>query len=207
MAPMKIGEKRLQFFRPSAAFRELVLLYGIHQQSKTTQSQLAKMAGIVPAMVNNYIKDFVKAGHVAIRGRTNRDMTYHLTEAGQARLSELFRRYLNETVGLYIHAKDQIRRQLQSVYDEGFRRVVFYGAAETGEIAVAVGHELGLVVAGIVDSDPRKHGKSINGLRVEAPEAIPALRPEVVVISSFGYQNQIRQRIGAISDRVEVRAI
>ncbi len=204
---MMIGDKRLQFFRPSAAFRELVLLFGIHQESRTTQSRLAKMAGIVPAMVNNYIKGFVRAGHVAVRGRTNRDMTYHLTEAGEARLSELFRSYLNETVGLYIHAKDEIRRQLRKVCKEGFRRVVFYGAAETGEIAVAVGHELGLDVVGIVDSDPRKHGKSINGLQVEPPETISTLRPEVVVISSFGYQKQIRQRICSISECVQVRAI
>ena len=202
-----IANKRLQFFRPSAAFRELVLLFGIHQESRTTQSRLARLAGIVPAMVNNYIKGFVSAGYVAVRGRTNRDMTYHLTEAGEARLSELFRRYLNETVGLYIHAKDEIRRQLRSVYDEGFRRVVFYGAAETGEIAVGVGHELGFDVAGIVGSDPRKHGKSINGVCVQAPETIATLRPEVVVISSFGFQSQIRQRIGSISERVEVRAI
>jgi FlaA1/EpsC-like NDP-sugar epimerase len=158
-------------------------------------------------MVNNYIKEFVGTGYVAVRGRTNRNMTYHLTEAGETRLTELFRKYLNETVGLYIHAKGEIRQQLQSVFDEGFRRVVFYGAAETGEIAVAVGHELGLDVVGIVDSDPRKHGKAVNGLCVAPPEAISALAPEVVVISSFGYQNQIRQRIASISKSVEVRAI
>lgn len=204
---MKIGSRALQFFRPSAALRELVLLFGIHQESNTTQSALARLAGIVPAMVNNYIKEFVGTGYVAVRGRTNRNMTYHLTEAGETRLTELFRKYLNETVGLYIHAKGEIRQQLQSVFDEGFRRVVFYGAAETGEIAVAVGHELGLDVVGIVDSDPRKHGKAVNGLSVAPPEAISALAPEVVVISSFGYQNQIRQRIAAISKSVEVRAI
>jgi predicted transcriptional regulator len=204
---MKIGNRSLQFFRPSATLRELVLLFGIHEESHTTQSRLARMAGIVPAMVNNYIKDFVNAGSIAVRGRTNRDMTYHLTEAGEVRLAELFRRYLNETVGLYIHAKDEIRQQLQSIFDEGFRRVVFYGAAETGEIAVAVGHDLGLDVVGIVDSDPHKHGKPVNGLCVEAPEAISGLAPEVVVISSLGYQSQIRQRIAAISTSVEVRAI
>jgi len=202
-----IVEKRLQFFRPSPALRELVLLFGIHQESNTTQSRLAKMAGIVPAMVNNYIKEFVRSRWVAVRGSTNRDMSYHLTETGQKRLADLFRRYLNETVGLYIHAKDQIRDQLQEVFDEGFRRVVFYGAAETGEIAVGVGHELGFDVAAIVDSDSRKHGKSINGLTVQAPETIEALKPEVVVISSFGYQKQIRKSIGAISECVEVRTI
>ncbi|MBN1916581.1 MAG: hypothetical protein JW889_01625 [Verrucomicrobia bacterium] len=204
---MEIGNRALQFFRPSAVLRELVLLFGIHQESNTTQSRLARMAGIVPAMVNNYIKEFVGAGYVAVRGRTNRDMSYHLTEAGGVRLTELFRKYLNETVGLYIHAKDEIRRQLQGILDEGFRRVVFYGAAETGEIAVAVGHELGFDVVGIVDSDPRKHGKAVNGLCVGAPETISALTPEVVVISSFGYQSQIRQQIVAISQSVEVRAI
>ena len=203
---MKV-DKRLHFFRPSAALRELVLLFGIHQESRTTQSRLAKMAGIVPAMVNNYIKDFVEAKHVAVRGRTNRDMTYHLTEKGESRLSELFRRYLNETVSLYIHAKDEIRSRLQDVSDEGFGRVVFYGAAETGEIAVSVGHELGFDVVGVVDSDPRKHGKSINGLCVQPPETIATVNPEVVVISSFGYQNQIRQRIRSISESVEIRAV
>jgi len=200
-------EKRLHFFRPSAALRELVLLFGIHQEPRTTQARLAKLAGIVPAMVNNYIKDFVGAGYVAVLGRTNRDMTYHLTDAGEARLAEFFRRYLNETVGLYIHAKDEIRSRLQGIYDEGFRRVVFYGAAETGEIAVSVGHELDFDVAGIVDSDPRKHGKALNGLTIQPPETIAAIRPEVVVISSFGYQNQIRERIRLVSDQVEIRAI
>ena len=201
------GNRKLRFFRPSAALRELVLLFGIHQESNTTQSRLAKMAGIVPAMVNNYIKEFVADGYVAVRGRTNRDMTYHLTEQGHERLSELFRQYLNETVGLYIRAKDEIRQQLQKIYDEGFRRVVFYGAAETGEIAVAVGHEIGFEVVGIVDSDPRKHGRSINGLHVEPPEMISTIEPEVVVISSFGYQKQIRQQIADIAVRVDVRAI
>jgi len=200
-------DKRLHFFRPSAALRELMLLFGIHQESRTTQARLAAMAGIVPAMVNNYIKEFVRAGHVSVRGRTNRDMTYHLTEAGEARLADLFRRYLNETIGLYIHAKNEIRSRLQHVYDEGFRRVVFYGAAETGEIAVGVGHELGLDVAGIVDSDPRKHGKALNGLSIQPPETIASIQPEVVVISSFGYQNQIRERIRSISEHVEIRAI
>ena len=204
---MMIIDKRLQFFRPSAAYREMALLFGIDQASDTTQSRLGKLAGIVPAMVNNYIKEFVKAGYVAVRGRTNRDMTYHLTATGEARLSTLFRRYLNETIGFYIRAKDEIRSQLQGLCDEGFRRVVFYGAAETGELAVGVGHELGLVVEGIVDSDPRKHGKSINGLRVQAPETIAEIGPEVVVISSLGHQSQIREQIRAISECVEVRAI
>ncbi len=202
-----IIDKQLQFFRPSTAFRELALLFGIRQNSRTTQSQLAALAGIVPAMVNNYMKEFVAAGHVAVRGRTNRDMTYHLTEAGEARLSELFRQYLNETVGLYIHAKDQIRGQLQKIYDEGFRRVVFYGAAETGEIAVSVGYELGLDVAGIVDGDPRKHGKPVNGLYVQAPETIAGIGPDVVVISSFGYQDQIRHQIRSMGEGIEVRAV
>jgi DNA-binding MarR family transcriptional regulator len=203
---MKV-DKRLQFFRPGAALRELVLLFGIRQESRTTQSRLAKIAGIVPAMVNNYIKEFVAAGHVAVRGRTNRTMTYHLTDEGQARLAELLRRYLNEVVGLYIHAKDEIRSRLRQIADEGFRRVVFYGAAATGEIAVSVAHELGLDVAAIVDSDPRKHGTSINGLHVQPPETIAAAAPEVVVISSFGYQAQIRQRIRSISESIEIRAI
>jgi DNA-binding MarR family transcriptional regulator len=203
---MKV-DKRLQFFRPSAALRELALLFGIRQESHTTQSRLAKLAGIVPAMVNNYIKEFVAAGHVTVRGRTNRNMTYHLTDEGQTRLSELFRLYLNETVGLYIHAKDEIRSRLKEIADEGFRRVIFYGAAATGEIAVSVGHELGLDVAGVVDSDPHKHGTAINGLRVQPPEAIATAAPEVVVISSFGYQAQIRQRIRSISESVEIRAI
>jgi DNA-binding MarR family transcriptional regulator len=66
---MMIIDTRLQFFRPSAAYREMALLFGIDQASDTTQSRLGKLAGIVPAMVNNYIKGFVKAGYVRRRAR------------------------------------------------------------------------------------------------------------------------------------------
>ena len=188
-------KKDVKFFQPSALLRELILLFEIEMESHTTQHKLADRAGIVPAMVNKYLKEFVRKGFLKVYGKTNRDRSYYLTAEGNERLMDLLRMYFNETIGLYTYARNEIKKRLLAFYEEGIRRVVFYGAAETGEIALSVGKEIGFEIAGIVDSSANKQGKKIGGEQVLGPDTIESLLPEAVIITSFGYQNQLSERL------------
>jgi len=188
-------KKNLLFFRPTSSLRELTIFFEISRNADITQKELAQKASIVPAMANRYIKHFLKSRYVKTDGSTNRDMRYYLTRKGHSRMMRLMQKYCNETISLYIKAKNEIKNRLRKVLDEGYREIVLYGAAETGEIALTAGDELGFDILAIVDSNPRKHGKPLGRKKVRPPAAIRKLKPDAVVISSFGQQKQIYDQI------------
>ncbi len=188
-------KKNLSFFQPTSSLRELTILFEISRNSDITQSQLAQKASIVPSMANKYIKQFLKSGYVKTDGYTNRDMRYFLTRKGHLRMMRLMQKYCNETISLYIKAKNEIKNRLRKVLDEGYRKIVLYGAAETGEIALTAGDELGFDILAVVDGNPVKHGKPLGKEKVMSPAVIRKLKPDAVVISSFGQQKQIYDQI------------
>ncbi len=188
-------KRNLSFYHPTSSLRELTILFEIGQKANITQSALAKKASIVPAMANKYIKQLTKSGFIKTDGSTNRDMRYYLTSKGHTRMMRLMQKYCNETISLYIKAKEEIKHRLKRVLEEGHREIVLYGAAETGEIALTAGDELGFDILAIVDSNPAKHGKCIGRKKVKPPAIIRKLKPDAVVISSFGHQEQIYEQI------------
>lgn len=185
---------KLSFLQPTTLFRELVLLDEIARNESVTQSLLAERAGIVPAMVNNYIKTFTKKGYLSVEGN-NRDMKYRITPDGEQHKFLLLLSYFRETVGLYKNVKEEIKNKLLSLKTEGIKRIVLYGAAETAEITMGAADIIGLEVIGIVDNDREKHDKEFFGLTVSAPEAIEMLRPDAIVITSSGHQDEIYKSV------------
>jgi len=201
-------KKSLAFFQPTSNLRELTILFEIGQNANITQSQLAKKASIVPAMANKYVKQFLRSAHIKTDGSTNRNMRYYLTSKGHTRMMLLMQKYCNETIGLYIKAKNEIKQRLKKVLDEGYREIVLYGAAETGEIALTAGNELGMDILAIVDGNPKKHGLPIGRKKVRSPKVIEKLKPNAVVISSFGHQKQIYEQIkGLKSQGIAIRKL
>ena len=204
----RLIKKDLSFFQPTSSLRELIILTEIEQDAEITQSKLAKKAAIVAAMVNKYIKQFVQSGYVRTDGTTNRDMTYFLTGKGYRRMMQLMQKYCNETISLYIKAKGEIKNRLRKVYDEGHRKIILYGAAETGEIALTAGDELGFDILAVVDSSLKKQGKSLGRKTIQGPDVIRKLKPEAIVISSFGQQKQIFDQIKHLERHgIEIRKL
>ena len=201
-------KNHLTFLQPTAIYRELILLEEIGRNPKVTQSILAQKAGVVPAMVNNYIKSFVKDGLVNVNGNKTRNMTYVPTPQGERRKFSLLLSYVKETVSLYKNAKEGLKARLYSFRAEGIKTVILYGAADTAELTFNAAEEVGLEILGIVDSDTRKHGKEFLGKRIANPCAIQEITPDAVVISSFGYQNEIYDEIKTLEkDGIKVRKL
>jgi predicted transcriptional regulator len=194
---------------PGRLIRELVLMVEIERDPAISQSRLADKAGLVPSMVNNYIRMMSEQGLLHKEGASRRRTTYHLTQQGRDRCAELMRRYSIETVRLYKYAKGEFRRRLA----ERFRslrgmRIVIYGAAETGELVYQVCLEMGCRVVGVVDSNPAMQGRKMFGCRVASPSEIDSMNADVVLISSLGHAEEIENYLQPLSERgVEIHSV
>ncbi len=191
----------LGFFKPTRALRELNLLTAIDGDPAISQRVLARRAGMSPTMANTYVADFETRGLVRVSGETNRTTRYALTEAGLRLKRELIFASSREVIRFYGQVKAEFHNRLRSIADEGVRRLVLFGAAETGEMAVLAGRGAGLEIVGLVDSDPAKHGREVGGLRVSPPEVIETLRPDAVLITSHGHADAIRERLAPLEGK------
>jgi DNA-binding MarR family transcriptional regulator len=204
----QITNNRFTFLQPTSSYRELILLDEIGRNPRVTQNELALKAGVVPAMVNNYIKNFVRDGEICVVGNKTRNVRYSLTTQGERKKFDLLLSYLKETVKLYKSAKEGLKTRLHEFRKEGIRTIILYGAADTAELAFNAAEEIGIEVLGIVDGDTIKQGKEFLGKVIQGPDAIAGLAPDAVVISSFGFQNQIYESIKELEHNgIKVRKI
>jgi len=195
-----IGE--FDLLMPGKLIRELVMMLEIERDPMISQSALADKAGLVPSMVNTYIRRMSEQGLVEKHGDSRRRTSYHLTDSGRSRRADLMRRYSIETVRLYKYAKGEFRRRLGSLSAElRQRRTVVYGAAETGELSCQVLMEMGCELVGVVDSDPHQQGRDLFGYTVLSPDELEGLRPEVVLVGSLGYVREIESRLEYLAGR------
>ena len=83
-----------------------------------------------------------------------------------------------------------------------------FGVAETAEVVLAAIKESQLVVIGVVDSDPSKQGTTFNGMVVQEPEKLGQINPDAVLITSFGKQEEIYDRIRQlVGDKIQVKKL
>ena len=202
-----IGE--FDLLLPGSQIRELVLMLEIERNPAISQSRLAAKVGLVPSMVNTYIRRMSEKGLINKQGTSRRRTTYHLTPLGRNRRLELMRRYSNETVRLYKYAKGEFHRRLaEKLGPRKDLKIVLYGAAETGELVYQVCLEMGHKVVGVVDSDPARQGRTMLGCRVMSPACIESLGADVVVISSLGHAEEIANRIRPLAGRgIEIHSV
>jgi len=202
------NSKNLLFLQPTPSLRELQILLEIDKNKKVSQNSISEAVGIAPSMVNNYLKDFVEHELVLMEGKTHRKVNYFLTEKGAARRIQLLSKYMVEAVKLYKNAKFEISERLKAIRKEGIRRVVFYGAGETAEIAYTASEEIGFDVLAIVDSDVNRQGANFIGKTILPPSRIRIIKPEAVIITSLGYTDEIYTSIQHLEgENIKIRKI
>ncbi|MCG8589826.1 MAG: hypothetical protein MJE66_11090 [Proteobacteria bacterium] len=77
-------------------------------------------------------------------------------------------------------------------------RVAVYGAGEHTAYLMKATALPDARLVGLVDADPRLVGEELWGLPVRAPDALAALRPDVVLISSQRHQDELAARVRAL---------
>ena len=185
----------LAFLSPTKQSRLLSVLFSIFEEPHASQHKIANNTSLSSSMVNNYIKWLKREGLINIEGNTNRTKQYHLSEAGRVMLRQSLLDYSAEIVRLYSSVKEEIANILKVFYDDGIRTIVLFGVAETAEIVYAAAKRTPLSIIGVLDSDRSKQGTFFNGLKIQSPKAIKEIKPDAVVITSFGRQEEIYQQV------------
>ncbi len=190
-----------EFLTPTKKFNELSVLLAIHDNPRGSQHQIAGIAHLSSSMVNNYMKRLQQEGLVSVQGQTNRTMSYHLTPSGCNKLVTSFLSFSTEIIQFYAAAKHELGKNLNELYLSGILNVVLFGAAETCELVLSSIKETKLKVKALLDSDQFRQGNLLNGLKIQPPEVLKELKPDAVVITSFGRQEEIYKYVLSIAGR------
>ncbi len=188
-----------EFLNPTKKFRSLSILLAIHNDPKISQHKIGKSTNLSSSMVNNYMKMFQEKGLVKFKGKTNRTQSYYLTATGQNKLISSLLAYSAEIIQLYSSAKRALSSRLNSMYSEGIKKIIMFGAAETAEVVHAAMQETPLKAIAVLDSDTAKQGKPFNGFTIQKPEKLEGISADAVLITSFGKQKEIYRQIREIA--------
>ena len=185
----------LEFLRPTKVMRELFVLLSLGEPQHLSQHELARKIGVSSSMANNYMKTLVGQGMVLASGPTNRTMKYAVTAKGKDRVERLMSMYSREIARLYSIAKREVEKRLQQLHVEGIKRVVLFGAAETGELVYGAAKATPIKIVGWVDNDPEKQKMRFGEILVTSPARIETFSPDAILIASSGKTEEIRRQL------------
>lgn len=183
--------RNFSFFKPTRNYRELIILSEVEKDATVSQRTLSKKARVSATMINTYLTTMAERGLIQTDGNTNRTYRYALTDTGKALKNSLFFQCSREIIQMYGLMKQEFQRRLEKHYQDGVRRAVLFGGAETGELVYVAALETPIQIVGIVDSDAKRHGKKIGNLLISDPKAMATFKPDAVIITSFGHMEEI----------------
>ncbi|WP_243438345.1 winged helix-turn-helix transcriptional regulator [Fundidesulfovibrio soli] len=195
------------FYRPSKEARQLAILDALSQDGQVSQKELGRRANLSGAMVNQYLRLMEDEGLVRYEPVNGKSFRYSLTERGEASRRAMFASFSSETVQIYTALKAAIQSRLAGLKARGLKKLALFGASETCEVVLqALRAAGGFEVVALVDNDPDKAGKTLGGHVISPPVALKSLRPQAVVITSFGRQEEIYEQLAGLcrSNSVEI---
>lgn len=148
-----------------------------------TQAELAQRCDLSVAMVNNYMKELRGAGLLDYRCKSTKSVSYHITPAGHEKAESVRHELLEEMVGLFAQAKEEIRSIVMARAPEAPSRVILYGTGNLAEVALLAIESAGVDVIGVCDHDPDKVGRTWCGQRILSPSQLLPLQPDAVIIA------------------------
>ena len=170
-------------FKPSERMRDLQFLEEIERNPRISQRELSHKFGIALGVTNACIKSVARRGLIKLKGIPPRRIVYYLTPKGFAEKTNLTLRFFSYNIHHYAEMKKQISKKLLEMQNSGVKRVAFYGVSDEMEVAYVTLQGVNLDLVGIVDDDEKKQGKELFGYRIQRPEMISSLRPEVILIT------------------------
>lgn len=200
--------KKYGFFEPTRKYRELTILKEVEQNPNTSQRQIARQAIVSSTVVNSYLTEMRKQKFITFNGHNKARREYHITPKGLERKNDLFFLCSREISQFYAAMKQEFKKRLELHAQEGIKKIALFGAAETGELVYIASRETDIQVVGIVDNDPHKVGSVIGNVTVSTPSTLPELFPDAVIITSFGYMDEIYEQIKHLEGKgIKVRRL
>lgn len=186
-----------EFFLPTKNLRCLSVLLAVHHNSDISQHGIAQEVGMSSAMVNGYIKDMKKAGHLDVINLNGRDKSYQLTDAGKMKLMEHLMSCSAEIVQLYSNAKNELIGKLKEVGNgSNSVNVVLFGGSDTAQMVLSALEQIPKYrIVAIVDNNKKLWGSKVGGHIIQNPEIIKDVDLDCIIIATFARQNEIHSSL------------
>ncbi len=121
----------------SPRLNQLNILREVAANAHITQAELATRCFLSVAMVNNYMKELCGLGLLEYHRKTTKSVTYHLTPSGTRTLEVLQGKLIEEMVGMFIAAKEQVRNRISIQAKAALNRVILFGSGHLGAACVS----------------------------------------------------------------------
>lgn len=199
----------MKFFKPTAEFKELLLLEHIEKKPNTSQHEIAKKISSAASMVNVYIDRLEENGYLIRDYQSAKIVYYNITPEGIKRKNYLSITYFHELLELYRLAENNMKDFLIKLESKGYKNILLYGAGEVAETLLGIIKERKdepLKVLALIDDKEDKQNKELLGYKIISLEDIKDYEHDGIVIASYTFEEVIRQRleeIGYPENRVE----
>ena len=187
-----------QFFKPTVLYKEYMILDMIEKNPNITQREMGKAIGIAVSMINDYLNDYEKKGYIKRKYFSTKTVEYFVREKGIERKKLLNIEYLHAAQSAYASAKSNIEVFLNQISQKGFRRILLYGAGEVAEILLQViqnDSQIPIIVAAVIDDDPKKQGLPIVNTPIIKLTDIFLFDYDGVLISSHSNRDEIYKKL------------
>jgi DNA-binding MarR family transcriptional regulator len=164
-------------------YRSLLVLDEISKNDEITQRDLSKKLGIALGLVNSYLKNLVKKGHVTVSTIPRKRYKYYLTPKGFSEKTRLTYHHLQNFTSLYRVARKDFSSLFHHLADSGVKSVAFCGVDEVAEIAFLSLNEVDIQLTGVFDNE--RVGFDFFGHGIKALNEIMGLVAARIVITSF----------------------
>lgn len=159
--------------------------------SPATLSRLARRAGFERLRCDEEFPfpAFRWLGRASVPDDDTRDAAATVRDAREA-----VDRYDVDRQAFVQRLKDRVARDIERWRGDG-KRIAVYGAGAHTEALFAHTALREAELVAVVDGNPAKQGSVFAGLRVVAPDALPSLAADVVVVSSFDFQAEMVETV------------
>lgn len=172
--------------------RDLAILQAVAENDRLTQRHLACDLGMAVSLANLYLRRLALKGFIRITHVRPNHLRYLLTPKGMAEKSRLTYLYMARTFERYREARQQLRRALAPVAEDGHRRVAFYGTGEAAEVAYLCLKDSGVELGEVFDSVA---GGDFLGRRVRGLDELVAGEFDRIVVTTFEPEEGWRAKV------------
>ena len=186
------------FFKPTALYKEFMILDLIEKDAHITQRGIAKSIGVAVSFVNNYLDAYEKKGLILRKYKSTKTVEYFVTKKGIERKKVLNISYLNAALKVYKSAKLNIVKFINQVIEKGFKNILLYGAGEVAEIllqSIISDKDIPIKIIGIIDDDTDKQNHTLLNTRIISIDDIKNIHHDGILISSYTNNDLILSKL------------
>ncbi|MBN3489966.1 winged helix-turn-helix transcriptional regulator [Acholeplasma equirhinis] len=190
------------FLKPTPLLKEYQLLDLIAKNSDITQRELSRNLNVALSMINEYLDKAEQNGYISKNYKSSKDVEYHITNQGKDRIKLLNIRYLKSALDVYTSARGEVSQFLHRVINEGFKKIILYGAGDVTDILLQTlnyDKSLNLEIVAIVDDNKSKQNTKMYGIEILPTSELTKLKHDGVLVSSYLHHDKILEHLKSLN--------